>query len=486
MKKEIKVYKNFIDGKWVEPSSGDYYTVYNPADKDEEIGKFPLSGKEDVEEAVESANRAFQEWGKMPPAKKAGYIYNLIEILEKKKEYSAKLICKEEGKTLSEAMGEANRGPIEMRFVVGEAFRLEGSTLPSERIGIQNRVVRVPIGVIAAINPWNFPLMTPIRKIIPALAAGCTVVFKPAFQTPLSAVLLTESIEEAGFPPGTVNLIIGRGSAIGDTLVGHPLVKGVSFTGSTQVGRNINLTAANNFTKVQLEMGGSSPLIVADYSNLKEAASQIIKGTYNISGQRCTAIRRAIILEKHADTLEDYIINEVKQLRVGNGMDSSAQIGPLINQNALDTMLMYIESAKNEGATIATGGNVLKGGIYDKGYYFEPTVITNVKPEMKVAKEEIFGPVLVIIRVNSFEEAIAVSNNTEYGLSASLFTDRMDYVFDFMENVEAGQLHINHQTATDSHLPFGGLKNSGHGPFSKGSTNQDFYTNRKVIYTKYK
>jgi aldehyde dehydrogenase (NAD+) len=486
MNKETKTYQNFINGKWVEPGSNDYYTVHNPADKEDEIGKFPLSGEKDVEEAVISANRTFQEWKKALPAKKSEYIYNLIEILEEKKEFLAKTICREEGKTLSEAFGEVNRCPEEMRFVAGETYRLEGSNFPSERMGIKNSVVRVPIGVIAAINPWNFPLMTPIRKIIPALAAGCTVVLKPAFQTPLSAVLLAESIEEAGFPAGTVNLIMGRGNEVGDLLVGHPLVKGVSFTGSTKVGRNINLVAARNFTKVQLEMGGSNPLIVAECANLKEAASQIVKGTCNISGQRCTAIRRAIVLEKQADILEDYIIKEVKQLRVGNGMDNSTQIGPLINQNAIDTMLMYMESAKSEGATIATGGKQLKGGIYDKGYYFEPTVITNVKPDMKVAREEIFGPVLVIIRVNSFEEAIAVSNNTEYGLSASLFTDRMDYVFDFMENVEAGQLHVNHQTNTDTHLPFGGWKNSGHGPFSKGSTNQDFYTNLKTIYIKYK
>jgi aldehyde dehydrogenase (NAD+) len=486
LNKEIRIYKNYIDGKWVEPSTGNYYTVYNPANKGEKIGKFPLSGKNDVEEAIKSANCAFQEWRRMLPTKKTEYIYNLIAVLEKKKENLAKVICKEEGKTFSEAMGEVNRCPSEMHFVAGETFRLEGSNLPSERMWIQNNVIRIPIGVIAAINPWNFPLMTPIRKIIPALAAGCTVVFKPAFQTPLTAVILTESIEEAGFPSGTVNLVMGQGSEIGDVLVGHPLVKGVSFTGSTEVGRKINLVAAHNFTKVQLEMGGSNPLIVADYSNLKEAASQIIKGTYSISGQRCTAIRRAIVLEKHADMLENYVIDGAKQLKVGNGMDNSTQIGPLINQSAVNTMLKYIESAKKEGATIALGGRQLKGGIYDKGYYFEPTIITNVTPEMKVAKEEIFGPILLMIRVNSFEEAITVSNNTEYGLSASLFTDRMDYIFDYMENLEAGQLHINHQTVTDTHLPFGGLKYSGYGPFSKGNTNQDFYTNRKTIYIKYK
>lgn len=486
MKSEKKFYKNFINGKWVEPSTGDYYTVYNPADKNEEIGRFPLSGDEDVEKAVESANCALQEWKKIPANEKVKYIYRLIDILDEKKESLGKVLCKEEGKPLSEAISEVARGPVEMKFIVGEAHRLEGNTFPSERPGVENRVVRVPIGVVAAITPWNYPVLTPIRKIIPALVSGCTVVFKPSIETPLTAVLLTELIEEAGFPAGAVNLVIGRGSVVGNTLVRHPLVKGVSFTGSTQVGRTINSTAANNFTKVQLEMGGKNPAVIADYFDLEDAATQIVKGTYTNTGQRCTAIRRAIVLEKHADRLETLIIEKVKKFNIGDGMNDSTQIGPLINDDALETMLDYIKSAKNEGATIATGGNKLEGEIYDKGNYFEPTVITNVSPDMKVAKEEIFGPILVIIRVNSFEEAITVSNNTEYGLSASIFTDRLDYIHDFMENVESGQIHINHQTSTDSHLPFGGVKNSGYGSFSKGNTNKNFYTEHKVIYIKYK
>ncbi len=486
MNKREKTYKNFINGKWVEPDAGKYYSVYNPADKDEEIGRFPLSSKKDVERAIEIANEAFKKWRKVPAGERADYVYRLIELLEDEKEEIGKLLCKEEGKPLSEAIGEVSRSPVEMKYIAGEAVRLEGSTFPGERAGVKNKVVRIPIGVIAAINPWNYPFMTPVRKIIPALVSGCTAVLKPAYPTPLSGVLLTELMEKAGFPPGTVNLVIGQGSEIGNTLVNHPLVKGVSFTGSTGVGRIIHSTGADTFTRTQLEMGGCSPLVVADYTDLKEAASQAVKGAYTNSGQRCTAIRRIIVLEKHAVDLENYIIKEVEQFNVGNGMDSSTDIGPLINEEAVKTIEMYMESAKKDGATIATGGKRLKGGIYDKGNYFEPTVLTNVKPDMKIAKEEMFGPVLVIIRVKTFEEAITVSNNTRYGLSASLFTDRLDYIHDFMEEVEAGQIHINHQTSTDSYLPFGGVKDSGHGPFSKGKTNKDFYTKRKVIYTKYK
>ncbi len=482
----MKTYKNYVNGEWVEPVSGNYYILYNPADKEEELGRFPLSGSEDIKKAVESADDGFKKWKKKTASERVEFVYNLIELIEEKKEYLGEMLCKEEGKILREAIAEINRCPIEMRFITGEALRLAGSTYPSERMGVQNKVVRVPIGVIGAITPWNYPVLTPIRKLIPALISGCTVIFKPSIETPLTAVLLTELFEKAGFPPGTVNLVIGRGSEVGNALVKHPLVKGVSFTGSTQVGRIINRAAANTFTRVQLEMGGSNPLVVAEYSDLDRAAEEIVKGAYTNSGQRCTAIRRVIVLEKHAEELENLIINKVKQFKVGQGMDSSNQIGPLINNSAVETMKEYIESAVNEGATIAAGGKRLTGGIYDKGYYFEPTVITDVSPEMKVAKEEIFGPVLVILRVTSFEEAITITNNNEYGLSSSLFTNRLDYVYDFMEEVESGQVHINHQTSTDTHLPFGGVKNSGHGPFSKGSTNQEFYTVRKVVYIKYK
>jgi len=481
-----KVYHNFIDGRWVEASSAEYYKVFNPAVKDEEIGNFALSGVADVEKAVKSTYTAFQSWRKVTASQRAEYIYRFIELLEVNKDRLAQALCKEQGKPLKEAISEVIRGIKEARFIAGEAARLEGITLPSDRIGVTNSVVRIPIGVVAAITPWNFPVLTPLRKIISALIAGCTVVFKPATNTPLTAVILIELLEKTGLPPGTVNLITGRGKKIGDALVGSPLVKGISFTGSTNVGRSINLTSANNFTKVQLEMGGKNPVIVADYSKLENAAVQIVSAAFTNAGQRCTAISRVIVLEKHADELEYYIIEKARQLNVGNGMDKDTQIGPVIGQDALETISCYVNSAVNEGATIALGGKRLTGNIYDKGYYFEPTVITHVTPEMTVAKEEIFGPVLVCIRVNSIKEAIDVSNNTEYGLAASIFTDRMDFAYEFIQDVESGMIHINNGTVSEGHMPFGGVKNSGIGPYSIGGTNKDFYTNLKVIYTQYK
>lgn len=483
---ETKVYKNFIHGAWVDGSTGEYYQIVNPGNTDDTVGSFPLSTVEDIDRAVVSAHEAFQSWRKVPASERAEYIYRFIALLDENKERLAEALCREQGKPYKEAFTEAARGVKEMRYVAGEAARLEGITLPSDRIGVTNTVVRVPIGVVAAITPWNFPILTPLRKIVPALIAGCTTVLKPASQTPLTAVILTELFEQAGLPAGTVNLVTGSGRKVGDALVSHPLVRGVSFTGSTHVGRSINKLAAENFTKVQLELGGKNPVVVADYANLERAAAEIVNSAYTNAGQRCTAISRVIVLERHAEQLEQLIVEKVKQYRVGNGMDLATQIGPVVSGDAVNTIQDYMKSAQEEGASIIIGGRRLTGGIYDKGYYVEPTVITQVTPEMRVAKEEIFGPVLVVIRVASFEEAVRVANDTEYGLTASIFTDQLEWAYDFTEDVESGMIHINNGTISEGHMPFGGVKHSGHGAYSIGQTNKDFYTELKVVYTQYK
>jgi acyl-CoA reductase-like NAD-dependent aldehyde dehydrogenase len=483
---DIKTYRNFINGEWVEASSKETYDVLNPANKGEVVGRFPLATEQDVEKAIVSAHEAFQSWRKVTASERAEYIYRFIQLLDDNKERLARALTQEQGKPYKESFTEASRGVKELRYIVGEAARLEGITLPSDRVGVTNTVIRVPIGVVAAIAPWNFPVLTPLRKIVPALIAGCTVVFKPASDTPLTAVILTELFEKAGLPAGTINLIMGNGRKVGDTLVSHPMMKGVSFTGSTSVGRHINKAAAANFTKVQLEMGGKNPVVVADYADLEHAATQIVGSAYTNAGQRCTAISRVIVLEKQADELERLIVEKVKKYKVGNGMDSQTNIGPVVNQEALDTIAEYVRLAQDEGAKILCGGKSLTGGIYDLGYYFEPTVITNVTAEMRVAKEEIFGPVLTINRVQSFQEALEVCNHTEYGLTAAIFTDNPEWSYDFTADVESGMIHINNGTISEGHMPFGGVKNSGHGPFSIGQTNKDFYTELKVIYTQYK
>jgi alpha-ketoglutaric semialdehyde dehydrogenase len=482
----IKAYMNYIDGNWTGPSSGEYYKDINPADNKDIIGDFPLSTKDDAASAVEAADIAFKDWGRLLPVQREKYIKEFMLLLEKNRENIGKSLCREQGKALKEAIAEPSRGLTECGYILGEGQRMEGITMPSDREGVTSVAVREPLGVVAAITPWNFPILTPIRKIIPALVAGNTVVFKPALDTPLCGVLLMELFDRAGFPPGVVNMVIGKGSTIGDSLSGNPLVRGITFTGSTSVGRRINQMAADNFSKVQLEMGGKNPAVVIGYSDLEYAAAQVSSAAFALAGQRCTSISRLIVLEKDAEAIEDMIAARMKEYVLGDGMDPEVDIGPIVNSSAGKDIMEYIESAKKEGAVIKAGGAHLSGGIYDRGFYIEPTLITDVNPSMKVAREEIFGPVLVSIKAGSFDEALAVANDTQYGLAASIFTDDLDHIYRFQQNIRSGMVHINHGTVTDSYMPFGGVKNSGLGNFSKGKTNKDFFTNLKVIYTRYK
>ncbi len=482
---EVRNHRNFIDGKWVAPHSGKYLQDSNPADCTDIIGNFPLSDAEDVHAAAESAHKAFKLWSQIKPAKRETYIDRFAALLERNRQKIGEALCREEGKTLKEALGEPDRSVEESRYFSGEGRRLEGITMPSDREGVTSVATRVPIGVVAAINPWNFPILTPLRKIIPALVTGNTVLFKPANDTPHCGVLLMELFEEAGLPPGVVNMVIGQGSTMGDAIAGNPLVRGITFTGSTAVGRRINTVAAEHFAKVQLEMGGKNPAIVADYQNLDFAAAQITSAAFAVSGQRCTSISRLIVLREHAETLENKIAEKMKSYIVGNGMNPKVTIGPIINRAAGESIMAYIRGAREAGATIKAGGNQLKGGDLDRGFYIEPTLISDVTPDMKVAIDEIFGPVLVSIKVDSFEEAMEVANNTEYGLAASLFSDNLSYIHTFQRDIETGMAHVNHGTITDSCMPFGGVKSSGLGPFSKGATNKDFFTTYKVNYLKF-
>jgi aldehyde dehydrogenase (NAD+) len=392
---------------------------------------------------------------------------------------------RELGKTLNEAKGEPARGIVESRYNMSEINHMDGITMPSDRAGVTSVANRVPLGVVAAISPWNFPFMTPVRKIIPALAAGNTVVFKPASETPHSAVLLMELFEEAGFPPGVVNLIIGSGGTIGDVISGHPLVRGVTFTGSTDVGLRINALCAKNFAKTQLEMGGKNPGIVAECKNLTLAANTIADAAMQLAGQRCTSVSRAIVLEDQAEEFEELAVKRLQSYKIGSGLDPDVMYGPVINAAAGEKILGYIQGAVKEGATVRCGGSRMTGGEYDKGFFIEPTLVTHVTPKMRIAIDEVFGPVLAVIRVKTFEEAMEVANDTKYGLSSCLFSDNDRYKFTYMQNIESGMAHINHGTVTDGCMPFAGVKGSGIGAPSKGSTGKDFFTQWKMVYVKY-
>ena len=482
---DTKQYLNYIDGKWVAPSSGKYYLNINPADSGDVIGAFPLSTKEDAVRAVEGSHKAFQTWGKLSGPQRAAYIKRFIDALDRRQEEIALALVREVGKSIKEARAEPGRGVVESAYNMGETDHMEGITLPSERPGVTSVANRVPLGVVSAINPWNFPVMTPIRKIIPALAAGNTVLFKPASDTPLSGVLLMELFDEAQLPPGVVNMVIGKGSDIGDVFSGHPLVAGVTFTGSTEVGERIATMAAKNFTKLQMEMGGKNPAIVADSKKLKEASIAIADGAMQLAGQRCTSLSRVIVLEDQADELENLLVERIKTYKIGPGTEEGTMYGPMVNANAGEKVMKYIQSGIDQGATLRLGGKRLTGEKFDKGFFIEPTLFTNVTPDMTIAIDEIFGPVLVVIRVKDFAEAIRVANNTEYGLSSCIFTDNDEYRWIYMRDIEAGNNHINHGTITDACMPFAGVKRSGMGSPSKGSTNRDYFTKWKMVYVKY-
>ncbi|MBS4219510.1 aldehyde dehydrogenase family protein [Bacillus sp. FJAT-49711] len=479
-----RVYKNFINGEWVESKGGQTFPLYESAFPEKVLGYFPSSNKNDVEHAIQAAHDAFHLWKKTTASRRAKILNDFANLLERNEEELAYILSSEQGKVLSESRGEVKRAAAEARFNAGEAYRVTGMTIPSEIPGITCRVISPPLGVIAAISPWNFPIVTPVRKIAPAIAYGCTVVLKPSSDTPWSAVRLIELLQEAGLPQGVVNLINGSGNKVGDSLVTHPLVKGISFTGSTKLGIQINSEAAARLIKTQLEMGGKNAAVVANYHDLEAAAKQIVSAAFTCSGQRCTAISRVVVLEEQANGLIDHLKANMEAIQVGPAWEEKASMGPVINQHQHENILEYIELGKREGAEIILGGTVAKIENNKEGFYISPTLFINVHKDMRIARDEIFGPVLVVIKAKSIEEAIEIVNSSEYGLAVSVFTDSLSISNEFSERAEAGMVHVNHGTASQSHIPFGGVKNSGFGAFSIGHSNQDFYTSSKAIYVK--
>ncbi|UOQ86968.1 aldehyde dehydrogenase family protein [Gracilibacillus salinarum] len=480
-----RIYGNYINGQWVSGASNEAYTLYNAANTEQALASFPKSSQEDVNQAVAAAKDAFEAWSAVPAPDRGAILYKVADLLEEHLHELAFIVSAEQGKVLSESLGEVARAVKEARFCAGEAFRMEGKTLPAERENVSNATYRKPIGVIAAIAPWNFPMVTPIRKIAPALAYGCTVVYKPATATPWTSARLMELLTEAGVPDGVVNLIVGSGSAVGDPLVAHPDVKGISFTGSTDLGKRINQIASGRFAKTQLELGGKNPAIVLDYADVNQVASQIISAACNCSGQRCTSISRVIVLRDKKEELVHALIDALEDITIGPAWDDKADMGPLINRGHLDSVQDYIAIGVQEGAKLRYGGALLESGQYKQGAYMKPALLDHVSPSMTIAKEEIFGPVLTVTEVDSVEEALAVANDVDYGLAASIFTEQLSVAHQLADKVESGMVHINHGTASAAHLPFGGTKRSGFGAFSIGSSNIEFFTELKSVYVAY-
>lgn len=477
-------YRNYIEGKWVPPAAGDFYVTYNPACPTESLGEFPCSMAADANAAVEAAAAAQQAWRDTPGPQRGTLLFKFADVLESSKKELARIITLEQGKAFGEALGEVGRAAVEARYMAGEASRPVGQTFPSERVGFSCHTVLEPLGVVATISPWNFPVITPVRKIAPAIAFGNTVVFKPASLTPWSAVRVVELLEKAGVPGGVVNLVIGSGSAAGDAIVNHRKVRGISFTGSTDVGLRIYEKAARRNAAVQLEMGGKNPAIVFDYDDLDGAAREIVSAAFLCSGQRCTALSRVIVSEAQADALAEKILAYVSKIRVGNGLADGTTMGPLVSRAQLQIVDDYVRIGMSSGCKLLAGGKALVKDPDQEGYYYGPTVFDDVPPESPLATDEIFGPVLPLIHVRNVEEAIAIANATRYGLAASVFTSRMDLANRFAATIETGMVHINHGTASQAHVPFGGRKESGQGAFSIGPTARDFFTNIKAVYGK--
>jgi alpha-ketoglutaric semialdehyde dehydrogenase len=481
-----KVYKNLIDGEWVEASTGETFENRNPADTRDVVGIFQKSGTPDVDAAVDAAKRAFKKWRLVPAPKRAEIIFRAAEILVERKEEYSRDMTREMGKIIKETRGDTQEAIDTAYYMAGEGRRLFGPTTPSELPNKFAMAIRQPLGVCAMITPWNFPMAIPSWKLLPALVCGNTCVIKPAQDTPLSTFNLVRTLLDAGVPKGVINIVTGFGSKVGGPLTEHPDIRAVSLTGSTEVGRIVGTSAAKSFKHCSLELGGKNPMIVLDDANLDLAIDGGLWGAFGTTGQRCTATSRIIVQKGVYNEFINRYVDRAKRLRVGNGLDETTDMGPAVNENQLKTDLSYVEIGKAEGAKLACGGNRLDQGDYQHGYFMEPTVFTDVNPKMRIAQEEIFGPVVSIIPCDDLENAIDIANNIEYGLSSALYTRDVNKAFVAMRDLYAGITYINAPTiGAEVHLPFGGVKATGNGHREGGFGAVDFYTEWKSIYVDY-
>ncbi|HET9884789.1 MAG TPA: aldehyde dehydrogenase family protein [Candidatus Binatia bacterium] len=481
-----EVFKNYIDGKWLPAQAGQVIENRNPANRNDLVGLFPASDQGDVDTAVAAAKKAFASWRLVPAPKRGELLYRVGELLKAHKEEIARIMTREMGKVLKETRGDVQEGIDTAFYVAGEGRRLFGETTPSELPDKFAMSVRAPVGVCALITPWNFPMAIPTWKMFPALICGNTVVLKPAEDTPYTAVKLFEILQRAGVPPGVVNLVQGRGEEVGVALVRHPDVHLVSFTGSAVVGREVAAACGQSLKRVSLELGGKNAQIVMEDADLGLAVEGALWGAFGTTGQRCTATSRLILHHDIKTEFIDRLVARIEKIKIGDGLDESVEIGPLINQAARDKVQSYMEIGRQEGAGVLIGGSAYDIGACANGFFFEPTILDRVTPNMRVAQEEIFGPVLSVIEVPDFDAAIAVLNGTRYGLSSSIYTADVNRAFRAMRDIEAGITYINGPTiGAEVHLPFGGVKDTGNGHREAGTTVYDIFSEWKSIYVDY-
>ena len=477
--------KNLINGRWVEAKSGQTMPSINPA-TGEVLGLVPKSGPEDVASAVEAAEQAYAKWRKFPAPRRAEILYRAAEMLVQHKEDLARLMTQEMGKVLTETRGDVQEAIDMTYFIAGEGRRLHGYTTPSEMPNKAAYCIRVPLGVVGVITPWNFPMAIPSWKIIPALLCGNTVVFKPATYTPLVALRFAQILHEAGLPPGVLNVVTGDGKDVGDALVDHPDVAIISFTGSTETGLAIAEKCARAGKRVALEMGGKNAAIVMDDADLDLATDALIWSAFGTSGQRCTACSRIIAQRAVKSDLADRLVDRTKTLRLGSGLDPTTDVGPVVSDAQLQRIHNYVQIGQREGARVLTGGARASDGALSRGWFYSPTIFDEVNPGMRIAKEEIFGPVTDVIVANDLTEAIAIVNGVEYGLSASIFTTDINKAMRAIDDIFTGIVYVNHGTiGAEVHLPFGGTKHTGNGHREGGLQVLDIFTEWKAVYIDY-
>lgn len=476
----MRDFKNLIGGKWTDASDGATFENHNPANTEEILGTFPKATRQDAQRAIAAAREALPEWASTPPPVRGAILDKTSQIIDSRLEEMAKALTKEEGKTLAEAKGEVARARDIFKYYAGEGWRAGGDVLPSNTTGELLYTKREPLGVISLITPWNFPVAIPAWKMAPALIYGNTVVFKPASLAPHIGLMIVEALVDAGVPAGVVNFVTGSGSVVGEELVINPDVDGVSFTGSYAVGSDVQVKAMKNMTRVQCEMGGKNPMIVLNDADLDLATELAVKGGYGVTGQACTATSRVIVEEGIADNFVRSLTEAARSLVVGDGLDPEVQMGPAVSQEQLETDLRYVQIGKEEGAKLLVGGDRAKGS----GYYVQPTVFDEVQPEMRIAQEEIFGPVIGIIRARDIDDAIEKANRIEYGLTAGIVTNDLKKAFTFANRIEAGVVKINEPTVGLAlQAPFGGFKHSSANTFKEqGKAAIEFYTRTKTVY----
>ena len=480
---DTKQLSHYIAGEWVE---GDEFTeVINPATK-EVVVSVPLANQDKVDVAVREAKRAQKEWALVPAPQRAEVLFEVGRLMKEKKEHLSQLLTLENGKVLEEARGEVQEG-IDMAFyMAGEGRRLFGQTTNAELKDKFAMSVRSPVGVVGIITPWNFPIAIATWKSFPAIVAGNAVIWKPATETPIMAFELAKIFETAGLPKGVVNVVFGTGSTVGEAIVHHQDIRVISFTGSNETGSHIAAECGRQLKKVSLELGGKNAVIVMDNADIDLAVEGILWSAFGTSGQRCTACSRVIVHEKVKERLEEKLLTAMNKLTIGNGLESENKVGPIINEAGLEKIKKYIEIGKDEGATLLAGGNELVDGDFASGFYFAPTLFTDVSIEMRIAQEEIFGPVVSLIPVASFEEAIEANNSVTYGLSSSIFTNDVNQVFKAQRDLDTGIVYVNAgTTGAEIHLPFGGTKGTGNGHRDSGVQALDVFTEWKAVYVDY-